>query len=158
MTRVTCTIGRRRFGARAYLKIGNEVSPSLLPITPKQMATFGKGFYNHFSNTKLACAAIGRIGRRSRMQAKGHLRMLFHMDDSLSPGHHGTIPCSPDHGEAAGPVGPAVGRILSFVSSVRAPFAPLATPSGDRPGVVPCQGGAGLLSEACGVLLLACSG
>ena len=45
-TTPVCRIGRRRFGTRAYLKIGNEVSPSLPPITPKQMATFGKGFYN----------------------------------------------------------------------------------------------------------------
>ena len=30
---------------------------------------------------------------------------------SLSHGHHGTRPCSPDHGEAAGPVGPAVARV-----------------------------------------------
>ena len=61
---------------------------------------------------------------------------MLQLNVSLSPGHHGTIPCSPDHGEAAGPMGPAVDRILSFVSSVRAPFAPLATPSGDRPATV----------------------
>ena len=42
-TRV-CDIVRRRSGARAYLKIGNEVSLSLPPITTKRLGTFGEGF------------------------------------------------------------------------------------------------------------------
>ena len=43
----------------------------------------------------------------------------FHMEDSLSTDVHGSIPCSPDHREAAGPVGPAAGRphSVSFVST-----------------------------------------
>ena len=54
--------------------------------------------------------------------------MMLHMEDSLFYGHHGTIPCSPDHREAAGPVGPTVDRVWSFVITVRAPFALLAAP------------------------------
>ena len=42
-TRVS-TMGMRRNAGRAYLKIGNVLAPSLPPISPKQMAAFGKGF------------------------------------------------------------------------------------------------------------------
>ena len=35
-------------------------------------------------------------------------RMMLHVDYSLSHGHYGTMSCSSDHREAAGPVGPAV--------------------------------------------------
>ena len=64
--------------------------------------------------------------------------MMLLMNYSLSHGHHGTRPCNPDHGEAAGPVGPAVDRVLSFVITERSPFAMLA---GTRRWAVLCQGG-----------------
>ena len=52
--------------------------------------------------------------------------MSVFIDYSLSHGHHGTMPCSTDHLEAAGPMGPAVDRTLSFVITERSPFALLA--------------------------------
>ena len=54
------------------------------------------------------------------------VRMMLNMDYSLSHGHHGIRPCSPDHIEAAGPVGPAVDQVLSFVITEPSPFALLA--------------------------------
>ena len=39
------------------------------------------------------------------------MRMMLHMDYSLLYGHPGTRPRSPDHREAAGPVGLVVDRV-----------------------------------------------
>ena len=50
-------------------------------------------------------------------------RMMLHMDYSLFYGHPGTMPCSPDHREAAGPVGLVVDRVLSFVITEQSLFA-----------------------------------
>ena len=41
----------------------------------------------------------------------GHVKVMLAYGHSLSHGHQGFRPFSPDHGEAAGPVGPAVGRV-----------------------------------------------
>ena len=41
----------------------------------------------------------------------------LHMDYSFSHGHHGTRPCSSDHGEATRPVKPAVDRVTPFGTS-----------------------------------------
>ena len=45
---------------------------------------------------------------------EGSRRVISHwvqQRQSFRGRHHATTPCSPDHGEAAGPVGPAVGRV-----------------------------------------------
>ena len=91
-------------------------------------------------------------------------RMILHMDYSLSHGHHGTMPCSPDHREAVGPVGLVVDRVLSFVITEQSPFALarglVSGPSRAKGALAQCQtlflnlnkiGDAGMtsLAEAC---------
>ena len=63
---------------------------------------------------------------------------MLHMYYSLSYGHHGTIPCSPDHRKADGLVGATVDRVQSFVitgtGSVRTARGPVRGPSRGQRG------------------------
>ena len=59
--------------------------------------------------------------------------MMLYMDYSLSHGHPGTRPCSPDQREAAGPVRLVVDRVLSFVITEQSPFALLVASSAGHP-------------------------
>ena len=63
----------------------------------------------------------------------GHVKVMLVYSHSLSYDHQGFRPFSPDHKEAAGPVGSAVDRVLSFVITERSPFALLAASSVGRP-------------------------
>ena len=72
---------------------------------------------------------------------EGYVEVMLAYGYSLSCGSQGFRPCSTDHGEAAGPVWPAVDCVLSFVITERSTFALLAASSGHR--AVPCQGGDG---------------
>ena len=57
----------------------------------------------------------------------------LYMSYCLSHGYHGTMPCSVDHREAAGPVEQAADLVLSFVVTQQAHFARFVTASVGRP-------------------------
>ena len=59
----------------------------------------------------------------------------LHMSYCLSHGYHGTMPCSSDHREAAGPVEQAADLVLSFVVTQQAHFARFVTASVGHPAV-----------------------
>ena len=50
------------------------------------------------------------VGARGSLTG-GHVKVMLAYDYSLSYGHQGFRPFSPDHREAAGPVGPAASRV-----------------------------------------------
>ena len=120
----------RTRSANTCKSFGNGSSPSLPPICPKQMAAFGKAVFLVPSTKNIhdqTCPC-----RMGHMRAYRHAMpwaacMMLHIwIISLPHGHHGTRPCSTDHGDAAGPVGPAVDSVLPFVITERSPFPLLA--------------------------------
>ena len=60
---------------------------------------------------------------------EGHVKVMLAYGYSLSHGHQGFRPFSPDHGEAAGPVGPAVPRVQVHCKLQTVTSCPLATAS-----------------------------
>ena len=59
----------------------------------------------------------------------GHVKMMLAYGHTLSHDHQGFRPFSPDHREAAGPVGPAVARVQVYCKLQTVPPCALATAS-----------------------------
>ena len=74
----------------------------------------------------------------------GHVKVMLAYGHSLSHDHQGFRPFSPDHREAAGPVGPAVARVQVHCDHQTVPSRALTTASTRRPSQV---GGAGDLTQ-----------
>ena len=99
------------------------------------MVTVGEAFSGRQHDAKLALRSPSSKPPWQAVAMHELSERCLHMDYSLSHGHYGGRPCSIDHIEAVGPVGPAVDQVLSFVITEPSPFALLAALS----GTVRCQ-------------------
>ena len=111
----------RTRSANTCKSFGNGSSPSLPPISPKQMAAFGKALSGpqhyaksalHRPSSKPPLVGVAICGDACELSER-----CLHMDYSLSHDHKGTRPCSTDHGEAVRPVGSAEDRVIPFGTS-----------------------------------------